>query len=97
MRFDGLAIDRERRTVHRGDEPVELTSTEFELLVMLAITPGKVYSRDDILARLRGHAALDIHSRAVDILVSRLRRKLEPLDPIRTLRNAGYVFAGVRS
>jgi OmpR family response regulator RpaB len=97
LRFDGLAIDRERRTVHRGDEPVDLTSTEFELLVLLATTPGKVYSRDDILARLRGHAALDIHSRAVDILVSRLRRKLEPLDPIRTLRNAGYVFAGVRS
>ena len=63
---------------------------------MLAATPVKVYSRDDILARLRGHAAEDIHSRAVDILVSRLRRKLEPLDPIRTLRNAGYVFAGVR-
>jgi OmpR family response regulator RpaB len=55
-----------------------------------------VFSRDDILARLRGHAAEDIHSRAVDILVSRLRRKLEPLDLIHTLRNAGYLFAGVR-
>jgi len=54
-----------------------------------------VFSRDDILNQLRGHDALDIHSRAVDILVSRLRRKLEPLDPIRTLRNAGYIFAGV--
>ena len=38
----------------------------------------------------------DIHSRAVDILVSRLRRKLEPLDCIHTLRNAGYTFAGAR-
>ena len=57
----------------------------------------KVFTRDDILARLRGHAAEDSHSRAVDILVSRLRRKLAPLDVIRTLRNAGYLFAGVRS
>ncbi len=96
LRYEGLEIDLDRRSVQRGGQPVELTSTEFELLVLLAATPGKVYSRDDILARLRGHAGQDIHSRAVDILVSRLRRKLEPLDAIHTLRNAGYLFAGVR-
>jgi two-component system, OmpR family, response regulator len=95
--FDGLVIDLDRRTVQRQGEPVELTGTEFELLTLLAATPGKVFSRDDILARLRGHAAEDIHSRAVDILVSRLRRKLEPLDVVHTLRNAGYLFAGVRA
>jgi OmpR family response regulator RpaB len=82
--------------VHRHGQAVELTSTEFELLVLLASTPGKVYHRDDILARLRGQPGQDIHSRAVDILVSRLRKKLEPLDAIHTLRNAGYLFAGVR-
>jgi OmpR family response regulator RpaB len=96
LRFEGLQIDLDRRQVQRQGELLELTSTEFELLVLLATTPGKVYSRDDILASLRGHAAEDIHSRAVDILVSRLRRKLEPLDAIHTLRNAGYLFAGVR-
>ena len=97
LRFEGLEIDLDRRLVRRQGEPVELTSTEFELLAMLAGAPGKVFSRDDILTRLRGHAAEDIHSRAVDILVSRLRRKLEPLDCVRTLRNAGYRFAGVRA
>jgi OmpR family response regulator RpaB len=103
LAFDGgLRIDLARRSVLRDDAagqpaPVELTGTEFELLALLAGTPGRVFSRDDILARLRGQAAPEIHSRAVDILVSRLRRKLEPLDPIRTLRNAGYVFAGVRT
>ena len=96
LRFDGLEIDLRRRSVLRQGQPVELTGTEFELLALLAAAPGTVFSRDDILARLRGHAAEDIHSRAVDILVSRLRRKLEPLDTIRTLRNAGYVFAGVQ-
>ncbi len=95
--YEGLTIDLDRRSVMRGGEAVELTSTEFELLVLLAGTPGKVFSRDDILARLRGRSAEDIHSRAVDILVSRLRRKLEPLEAIHTLRNAGYLFAGVRA
>jgi OmpR family response regulator RpaB len=96
-RFEGLAVDLDRRSVQRQGVPVELTGTEFELLVLLATAPGKVHSRDDILNRLRGQSAEDIHSRAVDILVSRLRKKLEPLDCIHTLRNAGYLFAGVRA
>jgi len=96
LRFDGIEIDLDRRTVQRQGEAVELTSTEFELLALLAAAPHKVFSRDDILDKLRGRSAEDIHSRAVDILVSRLRRKLEPLDCIHTLRNAGYTFAGAR-
>jgi OmpR family response regulator RpaB len=97
LAFDGaLAIDLDRREVRRGEALIDLTGTEYELLVLLAGAPGRVFSRDDILNRLRGTHAEDIASRAVDILVSRLRRKLEPLDLIRTLRNAGYVFAGVR-
>ncbi len=96
-RFDGLLIDLDRRRVEREGAELELTGTEFELLVLLAGAPNKVFHRDDILERLRGHAAEDIHTRAVDILVSRLRRKLEPLQCIKTLRNAGYTFAGVRA
>ena len=97
LRFEGLLIDLDRHAVQRQGEAVELTGSEFELLAMLAGAPGKVFSRDDILEKLRGRSAEDIHSRAVDILVSRLRRKLEPLDCIHTLRNAGYRFAGVRA
>ncbi|MBE7417223.1 MAG: response regulator transcription factor [Ideonella sp.] len=98
LRFaEGLTIDLDHRSVQRDGSAVELTSTEFELLAMLAQAPAKVFSRDDILERLRGQSAEDIHTRAVDILVSRLRRKLEPLDCIKTLRNAGYTFAGVRA
>ena len=91
--FDGLSIDLERRQVLRQGEPVELTGTEFELLAMLAKSPQRVFHRDEILNRLRGQDA-DLYTRAVDILVSRLRKKLEPLDCIKTLRNAGYAFAG---
>jgi OmpR family response regulator RpaB len=92
LRFDGLVIDTDRREAQRQGEPLALTGTEYELLLLLAREPQKVFSRDEILNRLRGHDA-ELHSRAVDILVSRLRRKLEPLDPIKTLRNAGYAFA----
>jgi OmpR family response regulator RpaB len=97
LRFDGIEIDLDRRQVARQGQAIDLTGTEFELLALLAAAPLKVFSRDEILERLRGRAAEDIHSRAVDILVSRLRRKLDPLDCIRTLRHAGYLFAGVRA
>ncbi|PIF75350.1 two-component system, OmpR family, response regulator RpaB [Variovorax sp. 54] len=90
--FDGLSIDLDRRQVMRHGERVELTGTEFDLLALLAGEPGKVFSRDDILNRLRGHEA-ELFTRAVDIVVSRLRKKLEPLDCIKTLRNAGYALA----
>jgi two-component system, OmpR family, response regulator len=90
--FEGLELDLDKRTVHRQGQAVELTGTEFDLLAMLARDPGRVFTRDDILNHLRGHEA-DLYTRAVDIVVSRLRKKLEPLDCIKTLRNAGYSLA----
>jgi two-component system, OmpR family, response regulator len=90
--FDGLEIDLDTHAVLRHGQTVALTGTEYALLVLLAATPGKVFSRDDILNHLRGHEA-DLFSRSVDIVVSRLRKKLEPLDCIKTLRNAGYSLA----
>lgn len=90
--FQGLSINLDTREVQRQGEAIELTGTEFELLALLAAEPGKVFSRDDILNSLRGHE-VDLYTRAVDIVVSRLRRKLEPLDCIKTLRNAGYALA----
>ncbi|MFN7123328.1 MAG: response regulator transcription factor [Hydrogenophaga sp.] len=92
LAFEGLTIDPARRSVVRQGEAVELTGTEFELLHLLARESGRVFSRDDILNQLRGHEA-DLYTRAVDIVVSRLRKKLEPLDCIKTLRNAGYSLA----
>ncbi|HET7795179.1 MAG TPA: response regulator transcription factor [Rhizobacter sp.] len=96
LSFDGLTIDLQRREVLCQGRAIELTGTEFELLAMLAREPGRVFSRDEILNRLRGREA-ELFTRAVDILISRLRRKLEPLPVIKTLRNAGYTFAGVPS
>lgn len=55
MHFEGLEIDLDTHNVLRQGEVIELTSTEFALLVLLAREPGKVVSRDDILNHLRGH------------------------------------------
>ena len=92
LRFDRIEIDLERRQVWRDGQPVELTGTEFTLLALLAAEPQRVFSRDELFSLMRAEAT-EIHTRAIDILVSRIRRKLEPLDCIRTLRNAGYTFA----
>jgi two-component system, OmpR family, response regulator len=96
LAFEGLEIDLDRREARRHGELLELTGTEFELLALLAREPAKVFTREQILERLRGQSAEDLYTRAVDILVSRLRRKLEPLDCIKTLRNVGYAFTGSR-
>ena len=90
--FDGLLIDPASRSVQRQGQLLELTGTEFDLLHLLAREPGKVFSREDILNHLRGHEA-ELYTRAVDIVVSRLRKKLEPLDCIKTMRHAGYALA----
>ena len=90
--FEGLTVDPTTRSVHCLGASLELTSTEFDLLHLLAREPGRVFHRDDILNQLRGHDA-ELYTRAVDIVVSRLRKKLEPLDAIKTLRNAGYALA----
>ncbi len=96
--FDGLAIDTETRSVRVDDEPVELTSMEFELLLILARRHGRKLSRDDILSELRGIDAA-ILTRSVDIMISRLRQKLgdtiKPPRFIQTIWGRGYSFVGV--
>jgi two-component system, OmpR family, response regulator len=96
LEFSDLSINLSTHEVRRCGQVLELTGTEFELLVILAKQPGKVFSRDDLLNSLRGHET-DIFTRSIDILISRLRKKLEPLDCIKTLRNSGYSLAVSKS
>ncbi len=96
--FDGLEIDTETRSVTVDGKPVELTSMEFELLLILARRHGRKLSRDDILSELRGIDAA-ILTRSVDIMISRLRAKLgdsvKPPRFIQTIWGRGYSFVGV--
>ena len=90
-----LLVDRGRRTVEVRGEPVQLTYVEFELLAVLAGSPGRVFSRRALLERLRGSADYR-EPRTIDVHVRHLREKIE-LDPrepelILTVRGAGYRF-----
>jgi len=89
LRIGALTVDRGRKRVTRGENPLPLTAAEFELLDLLLRRRGEVLSRDAIMHELRGIDA-DIYSRAIDVLVSRVRHKLEQPDLIRTVRGQGY-------
>ncbi len=89
--WKNLEINSERQTVQLCGKNLGLTSAEYQLLLLLAGEPGRVFSRDEILNYLRGIEA-DVYSRAVDVLISRLRSKLKPIDCVRTRRGYGYLF-----
>jgi DNA-binding response OmpR family regulator len=97
LEFEHLRIDPVARLVVADGHPVELTTMEYELLLLLASNPGRDFSRDDILAALRGIDAA-ILTRSVDILVSRLRSKLGDTSHaarlIHTVWGRGYRFTG---
>lgn len=96
LRFQHLCIDRQRHKASLDAEDLELTNSEYELLLMFASEPDKAFSRDDILNSLRG-INTDLYTRSVDILVSRLRQKLKPLNCIQTIRGSGYRFLAVEA
>ncbi len=88
-----LKIDIERRTVRRSDLNIELTSTEFDLLRVLAESPGRVYTRMQLLDKTQGEA-YEGYERTIDSHIKNLRKKIEP-DPnhpkyIITAHGAGY-------
>ncbi len=91
--IDRLQVDRAKRLCLIDNQPVSLSSSEFELLDLLASAAGKTFDRDEILNALKGIDA-ELYSRSVDILVSRLRQKLKPLDLIQTIRGKGYRLSG---
>ena len=85
----GVALDPSTRTVVAAGNPVELTATEFDLLAYLMSRPGHVFSRDELLSRVWGYAAV-VGTRTVDVHVAQLRAKLGDPNPIQTARGVGY-------
>ncbi|MFJ7075488.1 response regulator transcription factor [Streptomyces sp. NPDC098781] len=88
-RMGRLTLDTGRRTLRVDDGPVELTTTEFNLLAFLVRNPGQVFSRDQLLAQVWGQAGYR-DTRVIDVYVSQLRSKLGDASPIRTVRGVGY-------
>jgi DNA-binding response OmpR family regulator len=96
----GVTVDVEARSVRIGDQEVELTGLEFDLLVALMRRRGRVVPRASLL-ELAGRADVTVNERAVDVHVSHLRRKLSAVsnvtgatdsELIRTVRGVGYTF-----
>jgi DNA-binding response OmpR family regulator len=96
LRFGRLEIDLGARQARLDGRPCDLTGHQFELLTVLAKSPGRVLSRDQIMDALKGHP-LEAFDRSIDVHVSRIRAVIEddPKAPRRvlTVRGAGYVFA----
>jgi OmpR family response regulator RpaB len=91
FKIGDLRIDLRKKLVQKDDRTIDITSTEFGLLELLIQNQNKVFSRDEIMHALNGIDA-DIYSRAIDVLVSRLRHKLQRPELIRTVRGTGYQF-----
>jgi len=89
VRVGGLVIDREARRVSIDARPVELTTTEFDLLHHLARSPGRVFSREQLLEQVWGYPA-GLVTRTVDVHVAQLRAKLGDGVTIRAVRGVGY-------
>ena len=83
-------VDVRARRVHRGDDEIHLTRTEFDLLVFLAGRPRTAFSRDALLEHVWGWGA-GLESRTVDTHVKALRRKLGS-ELIRTVHGVGYAL-----
>lgn len=95
--FDRFVADLDARQLHTEEGGlVALTSAEFDLLACFVLRPRRVLSRDQILDWTHGRSA-DPFDRTVDILVSRVRKKLDSLSPgcnlINTVRNGGYLLS----
>jgi len=90
MVIGDVVIDRAQRRVHRADQEIHLTPTEFELLVMLASSPKTVQTRERLLAEVWDWADAS-GTRTVDSHIKALRRKLGA-DLIRTVHGVGYAF-----
>ena len=96
LRFGRLDIDLAARVARLDGKICDLTSHQFDLLVVLAQSPGRVLSRDQIMDALKGHP-LEAFDRSIDVHISRIRSVIEDdaKNPRRvlTVRGAGYVFA----
>jgi DNA-binding response OmpR family regulator len=91
-----IRLERQSRKVSVDEKPVSLTPSEFDLLVILMSSPGRVFSRSDLLAKLQGNTYENVE-RTVDVHIRNLRTKIEP-DPakpvyIETVFGVGYRFS----
>ena len=96
LEMGDLRLDQERHEVLKTGQPVDLTPTEFKLLATLMESPGRVFTRAELLEAVQG-VAFEAYERTIDVHIKNLRRKIEdnPGHPhyIETVRGVGYRFS----
>ena len=94
LKFEDIVLDAENHRVTRAEKDVKLGPTEFRLLTTFLEKPGRVWSREQLLDRVWGRDVY-VDTRTVDVHVGRLRKALcqfGGVDPVRTVRGAGYAL-----
>jgi len=95
LRVSDVTLEKKSRVVKVSERAVDLTPSEFDLLVILMTTPGRVFSRSELLEQMQGHSFAGVE-RTIDVHVRNLRTKieLEPSEPryIETVFGVGYRF-----
>jgi two-component system OmpR family response regulator len=94
-----LVLNSLRHQIIREGQPVSVTPTEFKLLITLASTPGRTFTRDELVSRALGHQ-FEGYDRSIDAHIKNLRQKIEknPRSPeyLKTVYGVGYLFIGER-
>ena len=91
VRLGPLVLDQDTRSATLDELELRLTATEFDLLSYLARSPGRVFTREQLLSSVWGHADY-ASGRTVDVHIAQLRSKLGPRSGIRTVRGVGYAI-----
>ncbi len=90
VELDDLVIDKERYEIEKGGKAFSLPKKEFELLLLLASKPGRVFAREEILSKIWGDEII-VGDRTIDVHIRKLREKLGE-ELIKTVKGVGYKF-----
>lgn len=90
LEFDHLSIDKNEYKITVNGQEIDVPKKEFELLVLLASQPGKVFKREDILSEIWGSGVV-VGDRTIDVHIRKLREKIGD-EMIRTVKGVGYQF-----
>jgi two-component system OmpR family response regulator len=93
LRVDALTLDKDRREAALSGKPLDLTPSEFELLATMMASPGRAFSRAELLEAVQG-IAFEAYERTIDVHIKNIRRKIERDSSkpryIITVRGVGY-------
>lgn len=90
IEINTIVIDKDKRDVKIGDQSIHIPKIEFDLLVLLATSPGKIFTREEIYSRIWGNDVY-VSDRTLDVHIRKLREKIGT-DFIKTIKGIGYGF-----